>query len=156
MVFRYILDKKLTKPQKQVNRSEVTSHRTVNAGSYSLSGHGIMHNLKDWTTVFVHTFLAYNYEQILYGLTSEKKPEELYVINTPQDSGLNLPEGHYSIHELNQAIDSFADEYKVPFKMHILGHSNEDIASKLNLPQAKVRSRIFFINERLEEILKGN
>ena len=54
----------------------------------------------------------------------------------------------------DRAINSFTDEYKVPFSMHVLGYKYEEIARHLELPLGTVKSRIFFARKRLQEMLK--
>ena len=78
---------------------------------------------------------------------------ELYHLNLPQDS-VSTPDGAYTIKEINKAIASFTDEYKVPFSMHVSGYKYEEIAQQLGLPIGTVKSRIFFARKRLQEMLK--
>ena len=52
----------------------------------------------------------------------------------PQDSGFDTPDGAYTIKEINKAINSFTDEYKVPFSMHVSGFKYEEIATHLGYP----------------------
>lgn len=80
--------------------------------------------------------------------------ENLYHLNMPQDSGFDTPEGAYTISEINKAINSFSDEYKVPFSLHVSGYKYEEIAQRLVLPIGTVKSRIFFARKRLQEVLK--
>ena len=56
--------------------------------------------------------------------------------------------------EINKAINSFTDEYKVPFSMHVSGYKYEEIAKHLSLPIGTVKSRIFFARKRLKDMLK--
>ena len=56
--------------------------------------------------------------------------------------------------EISAAINSFSDEYRVPFTMHVAGYKYNEIAEKMNLPLGTVKSRIFFARKRLQEMLK--
>ena len=80
--------------------------------------------------------------------------KDLYHLNISQKSGLDTPEGSYSVKEITKVINSFSDEYKKPFTMHIAGYKYSEIAESLNLPLGTVKSRIFFTRRRLQEILK--
>lgn len=80
--------------------------------------------------------------------------DNLYHLNMPQDSGFDSPEGAYTVSEINRVLNSFADEYKVPFEMHVQGFKYEEIAQELGLPIGTVKSRIFFARKRLQELLK--
>jgi RNA polymerase sigma-70 factor (ECF subfamily) len=79
----------------------------------------------------------------------------LYHLNLPQDSGFDTPDGAYTIKEINKAINSFTDEYKVPFSMHVSGYKYEEIARTLELPLGTVKSRIFFAQEKAARATKG-
>lgn len=111
-------------------------------------------NFKGWVFTIMHNIFVNNYRRIVRSQTIIDQTDNLYYINTPQDSGLDTPEGAYSIGEINKAINSFTDEYKIPFSMHVSGYKYEEIAQKLNLPIGTVKSRIFFARKRLQEILK--
>ncbi|MDE5625266.1 MAG: RNA polymerase sigma factor, partial [Muribaculaceae bacterium] len=80
--------------------------------------------------------------------------EDLYHLNLPQESGLETPEGTVAAGEISAAINSFSDEYRVPFTMHVAGYKYNEIAEKMNLPLGTVKSRIFFARKRLQEMLK--
>ena len=71
-----------------------------------------------------------------------------------QNSGFETPEGAYSVGEISNNINAFADEYRIPFSMHIQGFKYEEIAQKMNLPIGTVKSRIFLARKRLQEQLK--
>ncbi|MBD5258493.1 MAG: RNA polymerase sigma factor, partial [Barnesiella sp.] len=78
----------------------------------------------------------------------------LYHLNLPQESGFETPEGSVAAKEITSAINSFSDEYRVPFSMHVAGYKYNEIAEKMNLPLGTVKSRIFFARQRLQEMLK--
>ena len=80
--------------------------------------------------------------------------EELYHLNLPQDSGIETPEGSFTVREILTCINSFSDEYRVPFSMHVSGFKYHEIAEKMDLPIGTVKSRIFFARQRLQKILK--
>lgn len=111
-------------------------------------------NFKGWVFTIMHNIFVNNYRKIVRSQTIIDKTENLYHLNLPQDSGFNTPEGAYSIKEINKAINSFADEHKVPFSMHVTGYKYEEIANHLGLPIGTVKSRIFFARKRLQEMLK--
>lgn len=111
-------------------------------------------NFKGWVFTIMHNIFVNNYRRIVRSQTIVDQTDNLYYINTPQDSGFDSPEGAYSIGEINKAINSFTDEYKIPFSMHVSGYKYEEIAQKLGLPIGTVKSRIFFARKRLQDILK--
>ncbi|MCB9017872.1 MAG: hypothetical protein H6544_04650, partial [Prevotellaceae bacterium] len=53
-----------------------------------------------------------------------------------------------------KCINSFSDDYRVPFSMHVSGYKYHEIAEKMNLPIGTVKSRIFFARQRLQKTLR--
>jgi len=111
-------------------------------------------NFKGWVFTIMHNIFVNNYRKIVRSQTIIDKTENLYHLNLPQDSGFDTPEGAYTIKEINTAINSFTDECKIPFSMHLAGYKYEEIAQHLGLPIGTVKSRIFFARKRLREMLK--
>lgn len=89
----------------------------------------------------------------LYVATVVDKTDDLYHLNISQDSGLTTPEGSYAVKEISQALNSFSDEYRVPFNMYVAGYKYHEIADKLENPLGTVKSRIFFARKRLRSEL---
>ena len=111
-------------------------------------------NFKGWVFTIMHNIFVNNYRKVVRSQTIIDKTENLYHLNLPQDSGFDTPDATYSIKEINKAINSFTEEYKVPFSMHVSGYKYEEIAQHLGLPIGTVKSRIFFARKRLQEMLK--
>ena len=57
------------------------------------------------------------------------------------------------LEDINHAIDSLSDEYRVPFMMHFEGFKYHEIAEDLDLPLGTVKSRIFFARKELKNQL---
>lgn len=111
-------------------------------------------NLKGWIFTIMRNIFINNYRQTVRKATILDQTDDLYHLNISQESGLITPEGSYSVKEITQAINSFNDEYRVPFSMHIAGYKYSEIAQHLDLPLGTVKSRIFFARQRLQIILK--
>ena len=111
-------------------------------------------NFKGWVFTIMRNIFINNYRKIIRNQTIIDQTEELYHLNLPQDSGIETPEGAYTINEIIKCIDAFADDYRVPFSMHISGFKYHEIAEKMNLPIGTVKSRIFFARKRLQETLQ--
>ena len=71
-------------------------------------------------------------------------------LNLSQDSGFETPEGSFGANEITDAINEFADEYRIPFSMHVAGYKYNEIAEKMNLPLGTIKSRIFFARKKLQ------
>ena len=104
-------------------------------------------NFKGW----VFTIMLNNYRRGARAATVTDSTDNLYHLNLSQDSGLETPEGSYTAAEITDAINSFADEYRIPFSMHVAGYKYNEIAEKMELPLGTVKSRIFFARKKLQE-----
>ena len=111
-------------------------------------------NFKGWIYTIMRNIFINNYRQTVRKATVIDQTEDLYHLNVSQNSGLDSPEGTIAIKEINHAINSFSDEYRIPFSMHVAGYKYQEIAEKMDLPLGTVKSRIFFARQRLQTILR--
>ena len=111
-------------------------------------------NFKGWIFTIMRNIFINNYRQTVRKATVIDQTEDLYHLNISQDSGLSSPEGSYAVKEINQALDSFTDDYRIPFNMYVAGYKYNEIADKMGLPLGTVKSRIFFARKRLREQLQ--
>ena len=72
----------------------------------------------------------------------------------PHDKGYISPESIYAEAEIEKAINSLSDGFRIPFRMHVEGYKYKEIADKLDLKIGTVKSRIFFTRQKLMLILK--
>jgi RNA polymerase sigma factor (sigma-70 family) len=111
-------------------------------------------NLKAWVfTIMKNTFIN-NYRRNAKENTVIDGTQDLYYINLPQDKGFISPDSTYAEAEIEKAIDSLNDEFRIPFRMHLEGYKYKEIADILNLKIGTVKSRIFFTRQKLMLILK--
>jgi len=111
-------------------------------------------NFKGWIFTIMRNIFINNYRQSVRKATVIDQTEDLYHLNICQDSGLATPEGSYAVKEISMALNSFSEDYRIPFNMFVSGYKYNEIAKKLNLPLGTVKSRIFFARKRLREQLK--
>ena len=111
-------------------------------------------NFKGWIFTIMRNIFINNYRQSVRQATVVDTTEDLYHLNISQDSGLDTPEGSYAVKEISIVLNSFSDDYRVPFNMFVAGYKYNEIAEKLGLPLGTVKSRIFFARKRLREELK--
>ncbi len=111
-------------------------------------------NFKGWVFTIMRNIFINNYRKVVRSATVIDQTEDLYHLNLPQDSGYETPDGSIAANEITAAIDSFADEYRIPFSMHVAGYKYNEIAEQMNLPLGTIKSRIFFARQRLQEMLK--
>ena len=111
-------------------------------------------NFKGWIFTIMRNIFINNYRQNVRKATVIDQTEDLYHLNVCQDSGFANPDGSYAVQEISKAIDSFSEDYRIPFSMHVAGYKYQEIADKMNLPLGTVKSRIFFARQRLQSMLK--
>jgi RNA polymerase sigma factor (sigma-70 family) len=111
-------------------------------------------NLKAWVfTIMKNTFIN-NYRRNMKGNTIIDGTQDLYYLNQPHDKGFISPESNYAEGEIEKAIDSLEDEFRIPFRMHIDGFKYKEIAEELGLKIGTVKSRIFFTRQKLMHMLR--
>ena len=108
-------------------------------------------NFKGWVFTVMRNIFINNYRRTARAATMIDTTDNLYHLNLSQDSGLESPEDSYGASEIGAAIESFSDEYRIPFSMHVAGYKYNEIAEKMNLPLGTVKSRIFFARKKLQE-----
>ena len=111
-------------------------------------------NFKGWVFTIMRNIFINNYRKVVRSATVIDQTEDLYHLNLPQESGLNTPEGSLAVTEITAVINTFSEEYRIPFTMHVQGYKYNEIADKMNLPLGTIKSRIFFARKRLQELLK--
>ncbi len=108
-------------------------------------------NFKGWVFTIMRNIFINNYRRNARAATMIDTTDNLYHLNLSQDSGLESPEDSYGASEIGAAIESFSDEYRIPFSMHVAGYKYNEIAEHMNLPLGTVKSRIFFARKKLQE-----
>lgn len=111
-------------------------------------------NFKGWIFTIMRNIVINNYRQTVRKATVIDQTEDLFHLNICQDSGLDTPDGSYAVKEISKALNSFPDEYRIPFNMFVAGYKYNEIAEKMNLPLDTVKSRIFFARKNLRKQLK--
>ncbi|MDE7418647.1 MAG: RNA polymerase sigma factor [Muribaculaceae bacterium] len=110
-------------------------------------------NFKGWVMTIMRNIFINNYRRNVRQATIVDTTDDLYHINTSQESALETPEGSLSVKEITALINEFSDEFRIPFNMHVAGYKYSEIAEELDLPVGTVKSRIFFARKRLREQL---
>lgn len=110
-------------------------------------------NFKGWIFTIMRNIFINNYRQTVRQATVVDRTEDLYMLNVSQDSGLDTPEGSYTVKEISHAIQQFSDEYRIPFNMYVAGYKYHEIADKLGVPLGTIKSRIFFARKKLRNQL---
>ena len=107
-------------------------------------------NFKGWVFTIMRNIFINNYRKVVRSATIIDQTDDLYHLNLSQESGIESPEGSCNAGEISAAINSFPDEYRIPFSMHVAGYKYNEIAEKMCLPLGTVKSRIFFARKKLQ------
>ncbi len=108
-------------------------------------------NLKGWVFTIMRNLFINNYRRVSRAATVVDTTDNQYLINISAETAQESPEGTFTVSEITAAINSFSDEYRIPFSMHVAGYKYEEIAKEMNLPLGTVKSRIFAARKRLQE-----
>ena len=107
-------------------------------------------NFKNWVFTIMRNLFINNYRRTMrHGIVSDYS-EENYLINATTEFSQDTPEDTLGVNEIMGILQSFPDEYRVPFSMHITGYKYSEIAEHMNKPVGTVKSRIFFARKRLQ------
>lgn len=111
-------------------------------------------NFKGWVLTIMRNIFINNYRRQVRSATIIDTTEDLYLLNLSQESGLETPECTYATKEITRVINTFTDEYRIPFTMYVEGYKYSEIAEYMHLPLGTVKSRIYFARKRLQNALK--
>lgn len=110
-------------------------------------------NFKGWAFTIMRNLFINNYRRKARSKVVVDQSDDLYQLNMSQDSGLETPEGALASQDIHELIDSFEDELRIPFSMHLAGYKYVEIAEYTHQPVGTIKSRIFFARKRLREAL---
>ncbi|MCM1484198.1 MAG: RNA polymerase sigma factor [Muribaculaceae bacterium] len=110
-------------------------------------------NFKGWVFTIMRNIFINNYRRATRAQTVVDTTDDLYHLNLPQDSGIASPEHSYAVTEINEAINEFSDDYRIPFSMHLAGYRYAEIAKHMQLPVGTIKSRIYYARQRLRRQL---
>ncbi len=112
-------------------------------------------NFKGWVfTVMRNLFINDYHRTVRTRNIFDTNADLSYVGTVDEMEGLPSPDQEMSLKEINAAISSLTDEYKLPFSMYVSGYKYKEIAEALDLPIGTVKSRIFFARKRLQSNLR--
>lgn len=111
-------------------------------------------NFKGWVFTIMRNIFINNYRKAVRANTVIDRTEDLYHLSMPQNSGFETPEGTIASKEIHAIIDSFTDDLRVPFSMHLAGYKYAEISEATGIPLGTIKSRIFFARKRLQNELR--
>lgn len=107
-------------------------------------------NFKAWIFTVMRNVFINNRRRTARATVVIDNSEDLYQINVPVEGAESNPAESYSVKEISEVIDTFADDYRIPLTMHLAGYQYSEIAQKLGVPVGTIKSRIFYARKRLK------
>jgi RNA polymerase sigma-70 factor (ECF subfamily) len=111
-------------------------------------------NLKAWLFTIMRNIFINNYRRMVKRNTIIDTTDNMYYLNSSASVTKNQAVNDFVMEDLQRAVTSLSDEYRVPFVMHYEGYKYHEIADHLKLPLGTVKSRIFFARKELKAFLK--
>lgn len=111
-------------------------------------------NFKGWSLTIMKNIFINNYRKFSKRKTITDTSDNEFLLNLKTVFAPETPDSLYSTKEINYIINSFAPEFRIPFKYYISGYSYQEIAETINIPLGTVKSRIFFARKKLQKLLK--
>lgn len=111
-------------------------------------------NLKAWLFTIMKNIFINNYRRMMKRNTIIDTTDNMFFLNSTASVTKNQAVSDFVMADLQSAIASLSDEFKVPFIMHYEGYKYHEIADHLKLPLGTVKSRIFFARKELKAFLK--
>lgn len=109
-------------------------------------------NFRGWVFTIMRNIFINNYRRRVRSAMIVDSTEDLARLNIAQNSVEESPEGAYGANEITEAINSFSEDFRIPFSMHIAGYKYSEIAEKMQLPLGTVKSRIYVARKRLQQM----
>ena len=110
-------------------------------------------NLQAWAfTIMKNTFIN-DYRKSFRENSSYDNPKDFLHLYNFEEPYSQRPDSVFACKEINKAIDTLKDEFKIPFRMFVDGYQYKTIADTLNLNIGTVKSRIFLTRRKLMKAL---
>lgn len=111
-------------------------------------------NLKGWMDTIMRNIFINNYRKVMRNQTFISQMNNLYHLNLPQEASYECTVKAYELKDIYRVVNTLPKEYRIPFALHLSGFKYQEIAVKLNLSTSTIKSRIYFIRQKLQKDLK--
>ena len=111
-------------------------------------------NFSGWIFTIMRNIFINDYHSSSNKYTVFDNEEGTIMNRYASNPGEETPDSTYTVKEINRAIKSLAEEYRIPFSLYLSGYKYQEIADRMNLPIGTVKSRIYFTRQKLQEELK--
>ena len=110
-------------------------------------------SIKGWLyTIMKNTFINQYRRGSKFNQIMDKMQAQSYV-STASSNVSVAPDKKINVLEMEEAIDSLSDEYRIPFRMKLEGYKYKEIGDEMGIPIGTVKSRIFLARKQLTSAL---
>ena len=111
-------------------------------------------NFSGWIFTIMRNIFINDYHSSSNKYTVFDNEEGTIMNRYASNPGEETPDSTYTVKEINQAIKSLAEEYRIPFSLYLSGYKYQEIADRMNLPIGTVKSRIYASRQQLQSKLR--
>ncbi|MCF8233264.1 MAG: RNA polymerase sigma factor [Bacteroidales bacterium] len=111
-------------------------------------------NFKAWVFTIMKNIFINNYRRAKRANTIIDSTENHHYINNSKEEHYARPDSVFAANELKSAIRELDADYRRAFEMYNEGYKYKEIAEKLDLSIGTVKSRIFFVRQKLMKKLQ--
>lgn len=111
-------------------------------------------NLKGWLfTIMRNTFIN-DYRRMVKSNNLITQTDEISSAQLQYSASRNAVEGKFVMSDIQKALASLPDDYRIPFMSYFEGYRYHEIADRLNIPIGTVKTRIHLARLILKKQLK--
>ena len=111
-------------------------------------------NFSGWIFTIMRNIFINDYHSSSNKYTVFDNEEGTRMNRYASNPGEETPDSTYTVKEINRAIKSLAEEYRIPFSLYLSGYKYQEIADRMNLPIGTVKSRIYASRQQLQSKLR--
>lgn len=111
-------------------------------------------NFSGWIFTIMRNIFINDYHSSSNKYTVFDNEEGTIMNRYASNPGEETPDSTYTVKEINRAIKSLAEEYRIPFSLYLSGYKYQEIADRMNLPIGTVKSLIYASRQQLQSKLR--
>lgn len=112
-------------------------------------------NVKGWLYVIMRNTFINNYRKIQRRNEFVSTEDEISNAQLLKSASRNSAEGSFVLSDIEKALNSVADVYRIPFQKYFEGFKYHEIAEELGLPLGTVKTHIYQARIELKKYLKN-
>lgn len=106
-------------------------------------------SIKGWLyTIMKNTFINQYRRGSKFNEIMDKMQSQSYVSTASSNVSIS-PDKKINVLDMEEAIDSLSDDYRIPFRMKLEGFKYKEIGDEMGIPIGTVKSRIFLARKQL-------